>query len=67
MILYTTTLAICVLFTFIVCEDVPVIKIPAGIIQGVYESSYEGITYSGFYGIPYAKAPVGDVRFQVLS
>nr|CAI5847819.1 unnamed protein product [Callosobruchus analis] len=41
----------------------PRVSIPQGALQGFYKSSYHGRTFSAFEGIPYAKPPVGDLRF----
>ncbi|XP_057667531.1 venom carboxylesterase-6-like [Diorhabda carinulata] len=43
-------------------ED-PFVTIPQGHVQGYYKKSFNGRTYSAFEGIPYAKPPVGHLRF----
>ncbi|KAI7815085.1 carboxylesterase [Rhyzopertha dominica] len=35
-----------------------------GTVRGNYRKSYEGRTYSAFEGIPYAKPPIGYLRFK---
>ncbi|XP_023312778.1 venom carboxylesterase-6-like, partial [Anoplophora glabripennis] len=45
-------------------QDVlPEIDTPLGRVRG-YWKTIEGITYAAFEGIPYAKPPVGDLRFE---
>ncbi|XP_067659462.1 cocaine esterase-like [Haliotis asinina] len=44
--------------------EAPVINSTWGYIQGVERTSREGQPYFGYYGIPYAKPPVGDLRFR---
>ncbi|XP_046564552.1 cholinesterase 1-like [Haliotis rubra] len=44
--------------------DAPEINSTWGYIQGVERTSREGQPYFGYYGIPYAKPPVGDLRFR---
>ncbi|CAG9766219.1 unnamed protein product [Ceutorhynchus assimilis] len=44
--------------------DGPTVKIPQGLVQGIYKKSYKNKTYSAFEGIPYAVPPVGDLRFK---
>lgn len=46
-------------------QDGPIIKTPLGNIQGYYKKSFENRTYAAFEGIPYAKPPIGDLRFVV--
>lgn len=36
-----------------------------GPIQGVEVTSQFGYKYTGFQGVPYGKAPVGELRFKV--
>lgn len=36
-----------------------------GPIQGVEVTSTFGYKYTGFQGVPYGKAPVGELRFKV--
>ncbi|XP_022907877.2 venom carboxylesterase-6-like [Onthophagus taurus] len=50
-------------FTSINC-DVPILNTRLGKIQGIYESSYENRIYSAFYGVPYAKPPINNLRFE---
>lgn len=45
-------------------EDGPYVDTSLGRISGFYRSSYEGRIFSAFEGIPYAKPPVGDLRFE---
>ncbi|KAJ8965970.1 hypothetical protein NQ314_003818, partial [Rhamnusium bicolor] len=45
-------------------DDGPTVKIPQGDIKGTYQRSYNGRTFSAFEGIPYAKPPVGELRFM---
>ncbi|XP_018563117.1 venom carboxylesterase-6-like [Anoplophora glabripennis] len=44
-------------------DDLPEIDTLLGRVQG-YWKTLEGITYAAFEGIPYAKPPVGDLRFE---
>ncbi|XP_023311618.1 venom carboxylesterase-6-like [Anoplophora glabripennis] len=44
-------------------DDLPEIDTPLGRVRG-YWKTLDGITYAAFEGIPYAKPPVGDLRFE---
>ncbi|XP_023311620.1 venom carboxylesterase-6-like [Anoplophora glabripennis] len=44
-------------------DDLPEIDTPLGRVQG-YWKTLDGITYAAFEGIPYAKPPVGDLKFE---
>lgn len=46
-------------------ENQPIISIADGSIRGEKLNSVRGGSYYSFKGIPYAKPPVGDLRFKV--
>ncbi|KAL3287462.1 hypothetical protein HHI36_001933 [Cryptolaemus montrouzieri] len=46
------------------CYGLPSTKLKQGIIQGTLKKSYGGKLFSAFEGIPYAKPPIGNLRFQ---
>lgn len=46
-------------------DEKPIIITGLGKIQGSALRSRLGVLFYGFRGIPYAKAPVGDLRFKV--
>ncbi|KAK4880938.1 hypothetical protein RN001_004257 [Aquatica leii] len=51
--------------TLIRCNDEhPIVETPFGKIVGTYASSYSGRKYAEYLSIPYAKPPVGDLRFM---
>jgi len=44
----------------------PIVTIPSlGKVIGSFSSSSNGRNYSAFRGIPYAKPPIGELRFKV--
>ncbi|KAJ8933691.1 hypothetical protein NQ318_008410 [Aromia moschata] len=46
-------------------QDAPQVKTWLGKIRGSWKTSYDGRTYAAFEGIPYAKPPIEDLRFEV--
>nr|AVM18988.1 odorant degrading protein 18 [Holotrichia parallela] len=49
------------------CENdlkAPEVEISNGLLQGVHEKSFNGRIFSSFHGIPYARPPVGELRFE---
>lgn len=44
-----------------------VIEIPLGRLKGLKEQNFRGDVFFSFLGIPYAKPPVGDLRFKVST
>lgn len=42
-----------------------IITTPQGKVQGTHKESYDGRTYTAFEGIPYAKPPLRELRFEV--
>ncbi|KAJ8924272.1 hypothetical protein NQ315_007064 [Exocentrus adspersus] len=46
------------------CDSGSIISLPQGKVQGFLKKSYDGNTFTAFEGIPYAKPPVGDLRFE---
>ncbi|XP_074042110.1 carboxylic ester hydrolase-like [Leptinotarsa decemlineata] len=48
---------------YVTGKDRPTVTIPQGSVQGTFEKSYGGRKYSAFEGIPYGKAPLGELRF----
>ena len=46
-------------------NDAPVIEISEGKIKGDEKDSREDRDFFAYRGIPYARAPVGDLRFEV--
>lgn len=47
----------------VLCE--PIVKLPQGNVIGQVKQSYYGRNFSSFEGIPYAKPPIGELRFEV--
>lgn len=47
-------------------NELPIINTNLGRIQGRYLKSRLGVSFLAFRGIRYAKAPVDDLRFQVI-
>ena len=44
--------------------DCVVLSTQSGFVRGVRQHSSDGNTFISFRGIPYAEAPVGDLRFR---
>lgn len=42
-----------------------IVKISDGRLRGSVEKSIEGYSYKAFKGVPYAKPPIGQLRFKV--
>ncbi|XP_017776969.1 PREDICTED: venom carboxylesterase-6-like [Nicrophorus vespilloides] len=57
-------LLLLLVFAFANGEESLLVKIPDGLIEGYLSSSYKGRSYAEFRGIPYAKAPIGNLRFE---
>lgn len=54
------------IFSSTICtndHDSPVVRTKEGLIKGTYSFSKNGRLFNIFRGIPYAKPPVGDLRF----
>lgn len=47
-------------------ERPPIVRTFSGLVQGYWAESVKGRPYAAFEGIPFAQAPVGDLRFKVF-
>jgi hypothetical protein len=45
--------------------DAPQVTVKQGELQGHYLTSRKGRRFAGFQGVPYAKPPLGEMRFRV--
>lgn len=49
------------------CDEFKIIESSAGAIRGAKQTTdYKKVDYYSFKGIPYAEAPIGDLRFKVF-
>ncbi|CAG9837939.1 unnamed protein product [Diabrotica balteata] len=53
------------IIVYYVNGDEPLVKTPQGTVQGYYKNSFGERQFLAFEGIPYAKPPVGNLRFAV--
>jgi len=66
-VLNSLVLYITVLLLKIVNADRPIITTELGQLEGVWQTSAKGLKYAAFLGIPYAKPPIDDLRFEVQT
>lgn len=57
-------LIVCILTCYITITNGVKISTPQGKINGVIKKTLNGRDYEAYYGIPYAKPPVGQLRFK---
>lgn len=43
----------------------PIVRVAQGQLQGVRETNINGTDFIAYRGIPYAKQPIGELRFKV--
>lgn len=47
--------------------DEPIVETRQGVVRGTFGIDYDGKRFYKFMGIPYAKAPIGSLRFKVCT
>lgn len=47
--------------------DAPIVRVAQGALQGRVANAPSGKAYYSFQGIPYAKPPLGSLRFKVSA
>ncbi|KAK9884285.1 hypothetical protein WA026_005237 [Henosepilachna vigintioctopunctata] len=52
------------ILTIVTCENLPQVQTPLGKIEGVSDRTVKGRNFFSFEGVPYAKPPVGNLRFK---
>uniref|UniRef100_A0A6P7G1D3 Carboxylic ester hydrolase n=1 Tax=Diabrotica virgifera virgifera TaxID=50390 RepID=A0A6P7G1D3_DIAVI len=62
-ILYLVPILYCISLVYYVNGSENRIKTPQGTVRGYYKRSFGGRQFLAFEGIPYAKPPVGNLRF----
>lgn len=66
-LLLTTTIKALLISTVVNSEDImPIAKTTYGNVRGSIMKSRNGKPFAAFRGIPYAKPPVGSLRFAVI-
>ncbi|KAK8372884.1 hypothetical protein O3P69_007822 [Scylla paramamosain] len=58
------TLVVVVVVVVATAADVPFVDTRDGRVSGIVEESVKGRDFSSFYGIPYARPPLGRLRFK---
>lgn len=48
-------------------SETPILTVEQGELQGRIATSPNGKTFFSFQGIPYAKPPIGPLRFKVMK
>lgn len=51
----------------VVAEDAPVVATEEGRVSGILEKSTKGLSFYSYYSIPFAKPPLGPLRFKVKT
>ncbi|KOC67061.1 Venom carboxylesterase-6 [Habropoda laboriosa] len=52
-------------YLFTNSQYTPIVRTPSGLVRGtILRTVWNGVEYSSFKGIPYAKPPLGDFRFK---
>lgn len=46
-------------------QEAPIVTVSTGRVKGIVSKSRNGWEYFEYLGIPYAKPPLGDLRFEV--
>lgn len=59
------TIASILCLVTVVSSNQPKATTENGVVVGTYKTSFSGVTYRSFEGIPYAKPPVYEYRFKV--
>ncbi|XP_057325394.1 esterase FE4-like isoform X1 [Microplitis mediator] len=44
--------------------EIPIVKVNEGKLRGIKDLNYNGVNFYAFRGIPYAKPPIGALRFK---
>ena len=57
--------AVMVVVAVVTGTQVPLADTENGVISGIMEKSVKGREFYSFYGIPYARPPIGNLRFKV--
>lgn len=52
-------------FSIVASHQTPTVKIENGEVTGIELTSHKGRFFNAYLGIPYAKPPVGTLRFKV--
>ena len=64
-------ISIIALFGFIIVpvfnQELPEVVTHQGLLKGTTQTSFRGKEFLAFLGIPYAKPPIGKLRFKVKS
>lgn len=66
LIIFVLTLIFGVVFQCGGVDDDDVVQLDQGRVMGASLKSRNGRGFKAFFGIPYAKPPVGNLRFKVI-